>query len=210
MSCFADCTLIKLEPSEPSLAAMTTYDIHHGRSTRFMLRQTDLTELVSGENVNIVIDTDIGSYIEIYRRAKHLHFKLTLLHQNYHNDVTGYVRYFELPISKIKALLKGQSVHHVEYDMEEKAKARLMITESGHRQLHEYCQDKLTKHALIKFFRDHFNYGNDERVVIYPDSWVKGFFFQSDRVEGGIVRHEEVITGKNGKEYKKVFYAIHT
>ena len=85
-----------------------------------------------------------------------------------------------------------------------------MITESGHHLLHKYCQDKLTKHALRRFFRDHFNYGRDERLVIYPDAWVNGFYFQCDRMNGGIVRHEDVVMGKDGREYKKVFYALHT
>lgn len=132
MANFAECTLIKLVPFEPYFVALTTFDIFHGRSTRFLIRQKDLTALVSDENANPVLDTDIGSYIQITRQASHLHFKLTLLHQDYRNDVTGYVCYFELPISKINALLNGQSIHHVEYDREGKPKAQLMITESGH------------------------------------------------------------------------------
>ena len=210
MSNFAECTLIKLVPSEPHFVALTTFDIFHGRSTRFLLRQKDLVTLVNDENANPVLDTDIGSYIQITRQANHLHFKLTVLHQDYRNDVTGYVRYFELPISKINALLEGFSIHHVEYDRDEKPKAQLMITESGHHLLHKYCQDKLTKHALRRFFRDHFNYGRDERLVIYPDAWVNGFYFQCDRMNGGIVRHEDTVKGKDGREHKKIFYALHT
>ena len=64
--------------------------------------------------------------------------------------------------------------------------------------------------ALRRFFRDHFNYGRDERLVIYPDSWANGFYFQCDRLTGGIVRHEDVVKGRNGREYKKVYYAMHT
>lgn len=104
MANFSDCTLIKLVPSEPHFVALTTFDIYHGRSTRFLLRQKDLVTLVNDENASPVLDTDIGSYIQITRRANQLHFKLTLLHQDYRNDVTGFVRYFELPISKIKTL----------------------------------------------------------------------------------------------------------
>lgn len=210
MANFADCILVKLVPSEPYFVALTTFDIYHGKSMRFLLRKQDLENLVNDENANPVLDTDIGSYIQIMRHSAHLHFKLTLLSQDFRNDVTGYVHYFELPIDKINAVLNGRSIHHVEYDMQEKPKAQLAITESGHHQLRKYCQDKLTKHALKKFFRDHFNYGKDERLVIYPDSWVKGFYFQCDRLNGGIVRHEDIVIGKNGREYRKVFYAVHT
>ena len=210
MANFAECTLVKLIPSEPDFVALTTFDIFHGRSTRFLISQQDLRALVNDENASPVLDTDIGSYIQITRHAMHLHFRLTLLHQDFRNNVTGYVHYFELPVSKINALLSGQSIHHVEYDREEKAKAQLTITESGHHQLRKYCQDKLTKHALRRFFRDHFNYGREERLVIYPDNWVKGFYFQCDRLNGGIVRHEDVVTGKDGREHKRIFYAVHT
>ena len=210
MANFADCTLIKLVPSEPYFVALTTFDIFHGKSSRFLLRQKDLETLVNNETANPVLDTDIGSYIEITRHAMHLHFKVALLQQDFRNNVTGYVHYFELPVSKILDLLCGRPIHHVQYNREEKEKAQLSITESGHHHLRKLCQDKLTKNALKRFFRDHFSYGRDELIMIYPDNWVKGFYFQCDRMNGGIVRHEDVITGKDGREYKKVFFAVHT
>jgi len=210
MSNFADCTLIMLEPSEPCLVALRTYDVHHGRSNRFYMHQKDLAALVNDENASPVLDTDIGSYVEITRRAMHLHFKLTLLHQDYRDNVTGCVQYFELPIDKVYNLLSGQSIHHVEHVTEEKQKAQLTITEGGHHMIHQLCQDKLTKHALRRFFRDHFNYGRDELIQVFSDTWVNGFYFQCDRMNGGIVRHEDTVKGKDGKEYKKVFYAMHT
>ena len=74
MSNFAECTLVKIVPSEPYFAALTTYDINHGRSSRFLLRLNDLAALVTDENAKPVLDTDIGSYIEITRRSMHLHF----------------------------------------------------------------------------------------------------------------------------------------
>ncbi len=210
MSNFAECTLVKIVPSEPYFAALTTYDINHGRSSRFLLRLNDLATLVTDENANPVLDTDIGSYIEITRRSMHLHFKLTLLHQDYRNNVTGYVQCFELPICKVFDLLCSKSIHHVHYERDGREKAQMSITESGHQQIRSLCRNKLTKHALRRFFRDNFNYGSDELVMIYPDTWVNGFYFQGDWITGGIVRHEDIITGKNGREYKKVFFAVHT
>ena len=210
MSNFAECTLIKLDPSEPHFVALTTFDIYHGRSTRFLLQKKDLEALVNSPDTSRILDTDIGSYVEMSRRAMHLHFKLVLLHQDYRNNVDGYVHYFELPMEKVHALLNGKSIHHVEYSVNEKPKAQLTITEGGHHMVRKICQDKLTKHALRRFFRDHFNYGRDERLVIYPDSWVNGFYFQCDRLTGGIVRHEDTVKGKDGHEHKKIFYALHT
>lgn len=208
MSNFGDCILVKLVPSEPDFVALSTFDIFHGKSSRFFLRRTDLLALLDSDKP--LLDTDIGSYIQATLYQSKVHFKLTWLRQDFRNDVTGYIHSFDLPVEKLRKVLNGQRVHHVEYITDEKSKAKLVLTDSSHYQIGKICQDKLTRHALRRFFRDHFNYGSDERLLIYPDIWVKGFFFQCDRLNGGIVRHEDVVTGKDGREYKKVFYALHT
>ena len=64
MSNFAECTLIKLVPSEPYFVALTTFDIYHGRSTRFLLQKKDLETLVNDPDATRILDTDIGSYEE--------------------------------------------------------------------------------------------------------------------------------------------------
>ncbi len=79
MSNFSECTLIKLDPSEPHFVALTTFDIYHGRSTRFLLQKKDLEALVNDPDTTRILDTDIGSYVEMSRRAMHMHFKLGLL-----------------------------------------------------------------------------------------------------------------------------------
>ena len=58
MSNFAECTLIKLVPSEPYFVALTTFDIYHGRSTRFLLHQKDLANPFVDYEVIPVIDID--------------------------------------------------------------------------------------------------------------------------------------------------------
>ena len=45
MANFSDCILVKLVPSEPYFVALTTFDIFHGRSTRFLIRQQDLVSM---------------------------------------------------------------------------------------------------------------------------------------------------------------------
>lgn len=209
MSNFADCFLVKLSPDDRFIA-LSSYDICHGKSSRFLLEKSKLAELLS-PNAESVLDTDIGSYLQLIRKKAAVQFRLTFLHQNYRNDVTGYVLTFDLPIGQIHSLLNGKQIHHVEYMTAGQRKAKLFLTDSGHQKLHHYCQDKLTRHALRSFFRDSFNYDEDEKLVIHPDSWVKGFYFESDTgFNGGIVRHETTIKGKDGKVYPKVSFAVHT
>ena len=68
MSNFAECTLIKLDPSEPHFVVLTTFDIYHGRYTRFLLQKKDLEAMVNDPGTRI-LDTDIGSYVEMSRRC---------------------------------------------------------------------------------------------------------------------------------------------
>ncbi len=82
--------------------------------------------LAGNENAASVLDTDIGSFIEIKRNVNHLYLKLTLLQQDFENEAIGYIQYFELPIDKIYDILGSQSIHHVEYAQIEKEKAQLI------------------------------------------------------------------------------------
>ena len=43
---FAECTLIKLLPSESYFIVLTTFNIYHGRSAHFLLRQKELATLL--------------------------------------------------------------------------------------------------------------------------------------------------------------------
>ena len=55
-----------------------------------------------------ILDTDIGSYVEMSRRAMHLHFKLVLLHQDYRNNVDGYQKMLLLNVPQYKRLFYQQ------------------------------------------------------------------------------------------------------
>lgn len=212
MNSFTDRILINICPSGDDLIAISTYDILHGKSSRFMMMKNELSEILSSDSPTPILDTDLGNYIRVSRNRKEVHFKLTWLRNDFRNDVTGYVLDFDIPVEKLEKALSGRKVHHVEHLSDTQEKARLTFTDSGNVMLNKVCADKLTKHAIRRFFREHFNYGDQERLIIYPDNWIKGFYFQSaySGYEGSIVRHEDIITGKNGREYRKIFYALHT
>jgi len=209
---FANVILVKLVPTEPMFIAITTFDVKHRKSSRFLVLKSDLKRLTEpGYDGRVIVDTDIGSYIRIARINSTVHFRLTWLRHNSNNEVSGYVHDFEIPLEKVRAVINLQAVHHVEYPDKERDKARVVLTDSCHQYLNRLRQDKLTRHAIRCFFRDNLNYGRDERLVIYPDSWVNGFYFNSSsNLEGGIVRHEETVTGKDGRKHKKVYFSVHT
>ena len=212
MSNLSELILVKMAPSEPDFVSISIFDIIHGRSLRFLVTKTNLIQLTALDQPDPVIDTDIGSYIQISRMRSTVHFKLTWLHMDSRNEVTGYIHSFSIPIEKVREVVRGQSITHLEKLTDRKPKASLIFTDSGYNMVRRSCQDKLNRHALKKFFRDNFNYGREERLIIYPDNWIRGFYFQScnDSYAGGIVRHEGTVTGRDGQEHKKVYYAVHT
>ena len=52
----------------------------------------------------------------------HLSFKLVLLHQDYRNNVDGYVQYFELPMDKMIMLVYDHATNERETKAVEKLK----------------------------------------------------------------------------------------
>ena len=209
MGNFANCFLVKLCPDGPFIS-ISTYDIYHGKSHPFLLSKIKLEQVLSYLN-SPVIDMDLNSYLYLSLKKSTVRFTLTLLRQHYRNDVEGYIQSFELSVDQVHTLLNGQKIHHVEYTDTCQGKAELVFSSSGHQKLRQYCQDKLSRHALRRFFRDNFNYGKSEKLTIFPDNWLMGFYFQSSSgLDGGIVRHETVIKGKDGKQYPKITYAVHT
>ena len=160
MDNFTNVILAKLIPAEPMFVAITTFDIRHRKSGRFLVLKKDLRELCEHDG-KLIIDNDIGSYIRIIRNNKTVHFKITWLRHDFNNEVTGYIHEFDLPVEKVQAVLNLQAVHHVEYPNQNKEKAMLSFTDSGHQQLNYLRHDKLNRHALRRFFRDNLNYGRD-------------------------------------------------
>ena len=108
MSNFAECTLVKLVPSEPYFVALTTFDIYHGRSTRFLLQKKDLENLVNDPDASRILDTDIGSYF--LDKIFHLHYNR---------------------IARRRAMMAKQAVYQVRMDEEIKNRVEALYRELG-------------------------------------------------------------------------------
>lgn len=204
--------LVTLIPSSPDFIVLQTYDYEHGKSQRFYIHHADLEQLISHQPSLPLLDADLNSFLQIYRDRDHLHFKTTWLSVNWLGQASGYVQWFDLPVSCCAYALHGFPMKKAVFITEEKPKASLHFTPEGHQEIRRLCADKLTRRALCKFFRDHMNYGADEVLNITRDNWVDGLYFFSPVTgyEGGIVRHNTELKGSNGKSYPKVFFGLHT
>lgn len=211
MSIFNNPILVTLSDSEPFLQ-LQTYDEKHGQSQRFYLTKGALQGQFDDGAEGSFVETDLLNYCTITRIGNNIRFNVCWLHGNYDDDVAGYRQTFFIPVDKVAKALNGERVKHLSYQPVYQEKADIFFTQTAHAAIAATRVDKLKLHAIRRFFRDNFSFGNDEHLVVQKDEWVNGFYFFStiSKYEGGIALHCSEIQGKDGKLYQKLFYGLHT
>ena len=209
MSIFNNPVLITLTDSDPFIN-LQTYDEKHGHSQHFYIRKETLQQQVGENAEGVVTEADLLNYCTVTRSDDNIRFTFCWLHGNYCGDVSGYMQIVFVPVDVIIKLLAGEKVKHLSYTPICRDKADIYITPPAHKAI--AAMDKLKRHAIRRFFRDNFDYGRKEHLVVQSDTWVNGFYFFStvSKYEGGIVPHETEVIGKDGKSHHKVFYGLHT
>ena len=206
MSIFKDPIIVTLSCNDP-LVSLQTYDPKHGWSQRFYLtKQALCSQLDNAESS--VTECDLLNVCNVASINNGIRFRVYWL-QGY-DELHGYQQTFIVPFEAIRALLDGHHVRYLSYSSTYRTKANIYLTPTA--QIAIAKADKLKRHALRKFFRDNFDYGKDEKLVIQRDEFVNGFYFFStvSRYEGGIVPHETEVKGKDGKLHRKLYYGLHT
>ena len=209
MSIFINPVLITLTDSDPFIN-LQTYDEKHGHSQHFYLHKETLQGQLGDNAEGVVTEADLLNYCTVARSDDNIRFTFCWLHGNYDNDVSGYMQIVFVPVDVIIKLLAGERVKHLSYSPVCRDKADIYITPPAHEII--AAMDKLKRNAIRRFFRDNFDYGRKEHLVIQSDTWVHGFYFFStvSKYDGGIVPHETEVIGKDGKPHRKVFYGLHT
>ena len=209
MCIYPDAISVTLSDSDP-FVSLTTYDQKHGKSQRFLLSKNTLMNQLGDDAEGSITEVDLLNVCTIAHAGNSIRFKMLWLHGNYDNDVCGYQQTFFVPVDKVIQALAGQTVKHLSYSPVHREKADIFFTQTAHKAIAE--ANKLKRHAIRRFFRDNFDYGRDEKLVVQQDTWVNGFFFFStvSRYEGGIALHQTEVKGKDGKPHNKVFYGLHT
>ncbi len=209
MSIFLDPIIITLSDTDP-LVSLQTYDPKHGWSQRFYLTKEALISQLADDPACSVTETDLLNVCTVAHVGNSIRFTLFWLNSNYNDDICGYRQTVFLPVDEVSKAVAGGRIKHLSYSHVQQPKASIFFTQTAHRAIAE--ADKLKRHAICKFLRDNFNYGRSEHLVVQEDSWVHGFYFFStvSHYEGGIVPHETVVKGKDGKPHRKVCFGLHT
>ncbi len=206
MSIFNNPILITLS-SSGLFIALTTYDQTHGRSQRFLLSKDTLCDQL--EEHGSTIESDLHNFCDVAHDRDGVRFKVSWLRRN-GDELKGYLQRFIVPINLVCKALAGETVKYMYHEPMYKDKAPLSFTQSAHKAIAE--ADKLKRHAIRRFFRDHFDYGNVEYFIVQRDEFIHGFYFRSmvSHFNGGIALHQTEVTGKDGKEYPRIYYGLHT
>lgn len=207
MNIFHDPIIITISDTDP-LISLQTYAPKHGWSQRFYLTKEALDNQLRDNAEGCVTECDLLNVCTVSRCGNSIRFKLFWLHGD--DELYGYQQTVFIPVDKAVAALTGQRVKHLSYTPVHREKADIFFTQTAHKLIAK--ADKLVRHAIRRFFRDHLDYGKDEHLMIQRDEFFRGFYFFStvSRYAGGIVLHETEVIGKNGKHYPKVYFGIHT
>lgn len=189
--------------------SIATYDQTHGCSQRFLLSTNTLYDLLEERTDGNVIENDLHNFCDVARVRDGIRFKVSWLRSN-GDELKGYQQWFIIPVDLVNKALDGKTVKYLYHEPMFKDKAPLSFTQSAYEAIAK--ADKLKRHAIRKFFRDHFDYGNVEYFVIQRDEFIHGFYFRSmvSKFSGGIVLHQTEFTGKDGKQYPAIYYGLHT
>lgn len=184
-----------------------TFSVEYGRSHRFLLLRCKLESVFSGRE-SYVLDTDLASFIRLTRTGSGICFHITWVSRSWNsNAISGHEDMFTLPDANIEDLLAGKKIQRAIRIDQPQGKATIRFTEGA---MHKVGRmSKSIRRALSKALRDNFNYGSDATVHVYGD-FGHDLYFDSDGLCGGLVLHKGVLTGRDGREYQKSRYEIHT
>lgn len=208
MNIFNNPILVTLS-SSGFFVALKTYDQIHGRSQRFLLSKDTLYDQLGEHAESNAIEKDLHNFCDVAHARDGIRFKLSWL-RNSGDELNGYQQRFIVPDDLVLKALAGETVKYMYYEPVYKDKAPLFLTKNAHEAI--AGADKLKRHAIRRFFRDHFDYGDAEYLAIQSDPFIHGFYFHSmvSKYNGGISLHQTEVTGKDGKDYPKYYYGLHT
>lgn len=210
MNIFNDPILITLSGSG-LFVAIVTYDQVHGRSQRFLLSKDTLYDQLGEHAESSIIEKDLHNFCDVAHTRDGIRFKFCWLRNN-GDELKGYQQHFIIPVDFVVKALAGQTVKYMFHEPVFKGKAPLFLTKSASEAIADTARDKLKRHAIRRFFRDHFDYGNVEHFAIQSDPFIHGFYFHNmvSRYNGGIALHQTEVTGRDGKEHHKLYFGLHT
>ena len=121
------------------------------------------------------------------------------------DQLAGHQESFELPAELLFAAIGGNP--GIRITNRSVIQCPITIRPSAQRMIKDL--NKLERRALSKALRDNWHWSHAEPINLYAD-WNDSFYFDSETICGGLCRHTDTITGKDGNPHQRIKYTVHT
>ena len=160
-----------------------------------------------------VIDKDIYNFVELRydNEANQLVVTITWLSHHGKDEVTGTTQTLRLDASKVFQFTETGKDTKFVYDDTEETSPRIQLTDTAHNRVKKILEEG-GKHTLTRFFRNAFRWPLTKEILVYDDPCVEGFGFSENQmgIRGDIIPHTTNTVGRDGNNYPKTVYQIHT
>lgn len=202
--------LVTLEPVR-NMTKIGVLDREHGYN-EFLLETKRLAKYICAaavDNSRRMLVEDIDNILRVQICNGLLRMKLTWVNVHAGSNITGYQQYLTIPVeAAVLALQSTDGVQLLSHNDDPTEQARIELSPEVHKRI--AGMDKKERRAFSKSISKNFHYGSNTVVHICPDWGDDYSVIVPDAYEGGFVRHVNTVTGKNGKTYEKIHYAVHT
>lgn len=200
--------LITFSDSNAYSTKITLLDIHGVH--RFYVCTDNLKALTEESKTfgfSEFVEQDCWNFLKAqYSHGTSAHFQFVWLSVSSDQTVNGFIQSFDLPLSVIEHALAGHTVKAVAHIDEEKEHSAVVLSDAAQKKVVQLPEKD--RRALVKALHRNFVWGKEDTIFLYPDG--SDFLFSADRFSGGLCRHVNMITGKNGMQYQKITYCVHT
>ena len=178
---------------------------------RFFVSTDNLKDLCTESKTfgfSTFVEQDCWNFLKCqYSHGTSAHFQFVWLSvYSEHHEVKGFIQSFDLPLSVIEHAIAGHTLRAVAHIDEPKEHSAVVLSDAAQKKVVQL--PKKDRRALVKALHRNFVWGKEDTIFLYPDG--SDFLFSADRFSGGLCRHVNMITGKNGMQYQKITYCVHT
>ena len=196
--------LVSLIP-DGSFIVLTTTSRRYGKSRRFLMSIELAKSFLDGTNP-VLYDSDLNNFLSVYYvDANTLLFRVFWLQNTGTDQLSGHQESFELPAGMLFEAINGNPGKCI--TNKPAAQCPIIVNPSAQNMIRD--MNKPERRALSKALRDNWHWSHAETINLYKD-WNSSFCFVSDTISGGLCRHVDMITGRDGKPRERIRYSVHT
>ena len=203
-------TLVKLETYDQYIR-IRPYDREHHSSWGFLVDADRLSAHINAGFPYPYTERDVLNFITISSINEIFSIRIDWINPGSNSEFSGYHQDFEVPQELVCRILRREVPFAKHLSNNSRKPAR--IINRANRTLRRIADNPLMLRAFSKAMRDNFQY-NGDTIYLYDDDG-NSFYFVDEcngrtYMNGGLVPHERLHLGDDGKRHGGVYYSVHT